>query len=287
VNSANLVALGNGSTFLELGAEALASFRVPLPERRTQSAIADFLDRECERIEAIRTATQELPRSGRTYLVRRREELLSRHRTVALRRAVTVLDHMRVPLNREERASRPGPFPYWGANAIQDYVDDFLFDEPLVLVSEDGGPFLDDARDVAWSVSGPTWVNNHAHVLRPRNDWQAGFLAESLNVVNYAAYLTGATRDKLTQDELRRIRIPCAEPDEQRAIVQQIDDLRGQVVRATNLVTRIDGLLTEYRDALITEAVTGKLDVTRLPDAQLDESARAALEGEAPEVLAS
>ncbi len=94
-----------------------------------------------------------------------------------LKRVVECLDGRRVPLNAEERSRRQGDFPYWGANGVVDHVDDWLFDDELVLMGEDGAPFLDRQKEVAFFVSGRIWVNNHAHVLRTRADVEPRFLA--------------------------------------------------------------------------------------------------------------
>ena len=85
----------------------------------------------------------------------------------ALRHFVTCLDGQRVPLNSSQRADMPGEYPYWGANGVVDTVGNFLFDEDLVLLGEDGAPFDNPLRDVAFHVEEPVWVNNHIHVLKP------------------------------------------------------------------------------------------------------------------------
>src|SRR5438477_447020 len=96
--------------------------------------------------------------------------------------ACEFLDHMRVPVNSTERDKRRGAYPYYGANGLQGQIDDFIFDEPLVLLAEDGGFFFDGERPVSYRVDGKCWVNNHAHVLRPLPDvdrdwlhWVIGF----------------------------------------------------------------------------------------------------------------
>ncbi|WP_319463792.1 restriction endonuclease subunit S [Micromonospora sp. RTP1Z1] len=141
---------------------------------------------------------------------------------VALRHLTTCLDGRRIPLNAEQRAEIQGPVPYWGANGVVDYVNKHLFDETLVLLGEDGAPFFERGRDVAFLVDRPVWVNNHIHVLRPRGV-DPRFLTYSLNVVDYARYITGSTRDKLTQDDLRRIEIRLPDLQEQRRIADFLD----------------------------------------------------------------
>ena len=78
-----------------------------------------------------------------------------------------ILDSMRVPITASDRVE--GPYPYYGANGIQDHVSDYIFDDELVLLAEDGGNFGSKDRPIAYRVSGKCWVNNHAHVLKPKN----------------------------------------------------------------------------------------------------------------------
>ena len=112
------------------------------------------------------------------------------------------LDSLRVPLNGQERNEMPGEYPYWGANSIVDYIDRWIFDEELVLIGEDGAPFFDRNREVAFVVSGKIWVNNHAHVLRPGPQIFPKFLSNVLNCVGYSTFTDGTTRDKLTQNDM-------------------------------------------------------------------------------------
>src|ERR671912_484622 len=79
---------------------------------------------------------------------------------------VEFLDSQRKPVTESDR--KPGPYPYFGANGQQGTIDGFIFDEPLVLLAEDGGQFESPDRGIAYRISGKTWVNNHAHVLRPK-----------------------------------------------------------------------------------------------------------------------
>ena len=170
------------------------------------------------------------------------------------------LDGQRIPLNAEERGRMQGDYPYIGANSILDYVDQWLFDEELVLLGEDGAPFFDKSRPVAFRITGKTWVNNHAHVLRPQATIDAKFLADALNCVDYRAFIDGSTRDKLTQGDMRGIPVQCPKVNEQRAIADFLDretaTIDGLVARKERLIE----LLQEKRTALITRAVTRGLD---------------------------
>ena len=166
-----------------------------------------------------------------------------------------------------------GDIPYWGANGVLDHLEGWLFDEPLVLLGEDGAPFFAPNKTVAFSVSGKIWVNNHAHVLRPR-EIDRHFLTHMLNVTDYSAYIDGSTRDKLTQGKMNEITVLLPPLDEQRAIAAFLD---GETERIDSLVAKKRLLierLREYRTALITRTVTRGLPPEAARAAGLDPSPR-------------
>ena len=122
------------------------------------------------------------------------------------------LDNMRKPINDSERQKIKGDIPYWGANNIMDYVNDFIFDEPIVLLAEDGGNFSDyQDKPIANMSYGKCWVNNHTHVLKGRHNLRTEFLFYSLVHKNITGYISGGTRAKLTKGEMLKIKIdlPC------------------------------------------------------------------------------
>ncbi len=116
-----------------------------------------------------------------------------------LEEVVDILDYKRVPINQEERDQRTQGkpldqlFPYYGATQQVGWIDDYLFDEELVLLGEDGVPFLDPYRPKAYLIRGRSWVNNHAHVLRGRGVSNK-FLCYYLNICDYRGLVTGTTR---------------------------------------------------------------------------------------------
>ena len=152
-----------------------------------------------------------------------------------------ILDSQRIPITAKNRIE--GPYPYYGANGIQDYVNDYIFDDELVLLAEDGGNFGSKDRPIAYRVSGKCWVNNHAHVLKPKNDLDVDYLCYSLMFYNTNGLVNGATRQKLTQSTMRTMKIPCLEINEQQEIVQRIkkiesilNDLNGQLELLDELI---------------------------------------------------
>ena len=180
--------------------------------------------------------------------------------TLQLKRIADCWDHLRVPLNAVERGSRPGQIPYWGANKVQDYVDTALVDDDVVLLGEDGAPFFDRLRDVAFRVNEPIWPNNHIHVLKARKEVDTRWLAYVLNDVDYSLYVVGSTRDKLTQSAMMSIELQVPPPCEQRAIADYLDRETAQIDAFIAKNEELITLLTERRAAVIARAVTKGID---------------------------
>ena len=116
------------------------------------------------------------------------------------------LDSRRVPVSKGQRKS--GPYPYYGASGVVDYVDGFIFDEDILLISEDGANLLARSTPIAFSVSGKSWVNNHAHVLKFRSWATQKYVECYLNAVSIEEYVTGSAQPKLNQKALNGIQIP-------------------------------------------------------------------------------
>jgi type I restriction enzyme S subunit len=187
-----------------------------------------------------------------------------------LRYLTSCLDGRRVPLNAVARGNMQGPYPYWGANKIIDFINDYLFDEPLVLLGEDGAPFFEANKEVAFFVEDKIWVNNHAHVLRCKDRLQPRYLVHVLNLTDYTRFVDGSTRDKLTQQAMGSIPIILPRLDEQTAIVEYLDAQTAKLDAAIAVARREIELLREYRERLIADVVIGKVDVRQVA-AQLPE----------------
>lgn len=129
---------------------------------------------------------------------------------------VEFLDTMRKPLEGAKRIS--GSYPYYGASGIVDYVDGYLFDEELILLSEDGANITDRNYPVCFLASGKYWVNNHAHVLRTKKENENNFICNSLERKDYTQYNTGMAMPKLNKETCRKIPILCPAFEEQQKI---------------------------------------------------------------------
>ena len=149
------------------------------------------------------------------------------------------LDSRRVPITKGDR--KEGPFPYYGASGIVDFVADFIFDEDILLISEDGANLLARSTPIAFSVSGKCWVNNHAHVLKFAEPATQKFVEVYLNSISIDEFVTGAAQPKVNQEALNRIPIPI--PDDvatQQAIVAEIEAEQALVAANRELITRFE-----------------------------------------------
>ena len=152
-----------------------------------------------------------------------------------------ILDNQRVPITASER--KAGPYPYYGANGLQDHVDGYIFDDELVLLAEDGGNFGSNEKPIAYRVSGKCWVNNHAHVLKPKDNIDVNYLCYSLMFYNVDGLVNGATRQKLTQKDMRKILIPLPPIEEQKAIAEKLDKVSSLIEKRKQQLSLLDTLV--------------------------------------------
>ncbi len=177
-----------------------------------------------------------------------------------LTKAAECLDNFRKPINATERAGRNGNVPYYGATGQVGWIDDFLTDEDLVLLGEDGAPFLDLIKDKAYLITGKAWVNNHAHILRSLfGDTGNRYLLHYLNSFNYAGYVNGTTRLKLTRASMDTIPIPLPPLAEQQRIVDRIESLFAKLDEAKEKAQAVLDSFETRKAAILHKAFTGEL----------------------------
>jgi type I restriction enzyme S subunit len=173
---------------------------------------------------------------------------------------VEILDNRRVPVNSDERAKRKGPIPYFGATGQVGWIDDYLFDEELLLLGEDGAPFLDKSKPIAYIIDGKTWVNNHAHALRAIGELTSNTLLKySLDAFEFSDYVTGTTRLKLNQAAMKNIPIALPPFDEQKRIVDKIEALLSHVRASRTRLGKVYKILKRFRQAVLAAAYSGRL----------------------------
>lgn len=142
---------------------------------------------------------------------------------------VKFLDGKRIPLKDSDRKKRSGPYPYYGASGIIDFIDDYIFDEELILLGEDGANIINRSSRLVFLAKGKYWVNNHAHVLKALFGNDQYFLSEQLERVNYAKYNTGTAQPKLNQEVCKKIPLKMPEILEQEKIASFLSTLDEKI----------------------------------------------------------
>jgi type I restriction enzyme S subunit len=225
---------------------SLASFEFDIPPLDQQRRFAEILwavDTEWNCYLGVKTALEDYRKS----LFGNR---LSAFKMKPLAEAVEFLDGKRVPLSEKERAKRKGPYPYYGASGVIDSVDDYIFDEPLVLLSEDGFNLVNRNSRIAFKVDGKVWINNHAHVLRPKAGMNTDFLADYLESISLEPFITGTYQRKLNKSECERIPVPVPPSNVQSEIAETIAQIVRSISAIENKVTHSKGLVAELLNCL-------------------------------------
>jgi len=259
-----------------LNLEMVGSISCPLPSDKEQAQIAAFLDQETARIDQLITKKErqiELLQEKRSTLIshavtkglnpraKMKEsgidwlgEIPEHWKVKKLKYLFKNLDFRRIPLSGEERSYMQKNYPYYGASGIIDMVENFIFEEALLLVAEDGANLLSRSTPLAFTAEGKYWVNNHAHILIKY--WEG-----LLQTFDYTPLISGAAQPKLTAENLANISLPAPPANEQNQIVEFINREAGLIDEMTHKIEKSLDLLCEYRTALIFAAVTGKIDV--------------------------
>lgn len=229
-----------------------SSVKVPYPRSfKEQQKIADCLssideliDAENRKLKALEKYKKGLmqklfPAEGKTLPEWRFPEFRgkSEWRIKPLGKICTNYDSRRIPITEKDRVK--GEIPYIGASGVIDYINDFIFDEDLLCVSEDGANLVARTYPIAFSISGKTWVNNHAHVLKFSHKYTQDIVESYLNMINLQDFLTGMVQPKLNRAKLDIIPIPLPEEEEQQKIANCLYEVDKIITEQSNKVEQL------------------------------------------------
>lgn len=161
------------------------------------------------------------------------------------------LDNMRVPIAKEKRSK--GNIPYYGATGVLDYVSEYIFDEDLLLIGEDGADWSKFANS-AYIIKGKSWVNNHAHVLKSKKINQV-YLKEYLNFKDLNLYITGGTRGKLIKGILSKIPVIVPTPEEQNKIAEILSCVDEDIEKTDEIIKNMQKLKKGLMQYLLTKGI--------------------------------
>ncbi len=267
-----IVAQQRGSSYPAVSDKVVLESPIPLPPLDEQCKIAHILNTVRQAMAAqddLIAAAQEVKRSLMRRLftygpgsepapTRETEigEVPEDWEVVEMGQVVECLDHKRVPLKAADRRKMQGDIPYYGASGQIDWINDYLFNEPLLLISEDGANLESRVLPIAFCISGKSWVNNHAHVLRV-TDANRCFLEAFVNANSVEEYLTGTTRPKLNKAMLLKMKIPYPEQAEQEQIAHILQTTDTKIAAEQDR----KAALQELFNSLLQELMTGQLRV--------------------------
>ena len=176
---------------------------------------------------------------------------------VRLKDCAKFLDNRRRPIKEADRQNMKGEFPYYGASGIIDYINDFIFDEELILLGEDGENILSRNLPLAFIAKGRYWVNNHAHVIKPNEDMNMGYLCMQLEAFDYAPLNTSSAQPKITKNKIEEIFIAKPFKDEQDKIAEKLNCIDNYLKTEINQLSKFLSLKT----ALMQDLLSGRVRV--------------------------
>ena len=248
-----------------LGQGEFNELKLPLPSLKEQKKIANILTTWDEAISLQNDFIKAKEKLKKGLM----QKLLSREvrfdgfsdewKNIKLSEVVNCFDNKRKPLNKLERQKIQGNIPYYGSTSIVDYINDYIFDEELILVSEDGGYFYDfETKPIAFYIKGKSWVNNHAHIIKNKdNTLDLKYLYYSLVHKNITAFLNGGTRAKLNKKDLLLLKIILPSIEEQQKIAEVLTNADKEIDLLKNELEE----LKEQKKGLMQKLLTGNVRV--------------------------
>ena len=237
---------------------------MPLPPTLAeQEAIADALsdaDALIESLEQLLAKKRQIKKGAMQELLtgkRRLPGFSGEWEVKCISEIAACLDNLRVPLNDAQRSKMKGDHPYCGANGVLDYIDRYCVDDAVVLIAEDGGYFDEYmTRPIAYRMSGKFWVNNHAHILKSKPEFDQDFLFYSLVHKNILSFLASGTRAKLNKSEMNKITVRQPnERVEQTAIASTLSDMDAEIAAVEAKLSKA----RQIKQGMMQELLTGKI----------------------------
>lgn len=275
--------LSKGINYPSINTTDLMTISIVLPPLAEQHLIATFLDKKCSEIDSLIELQEQMIEELKAYKQSviteavtkgiRNEELgvrnykdsgiecigkIPTHWEVKLLRFVLDnLDYLREPISAEHRQRNNPIYDYYGASGVIDKIDYYNVDDTVLLIGEDGANLRMRNIPLIYKASGKFWVNNHAHILKPISD-NYNYLAMLLEALDYSDFITGSAQPKLSQDNLKKVRLCIPPLAEQQAIADYLDKKCGEIDELITIKQQKIESLKEYKKSVIYEYVTGK-----------------------------
>lgn len=241
--------------------EDIVDLPIFVPPLSEQQRIVSLLDAEFAKIDTLKAnAERNLQNAKDLFQAALKKELEPKEgwKWSYLPSISENLDSKRIPITLKDRIA--GVYPYYGASGIVDYVSEYLFDDDLLLISEDGANLLARSTPIAFSVSGKIWVNNHAHILKFKDMATQKIVEYYFASILIDEYITGAAQPKLTQANMNKIAIPIPPTiTDQKAIVARLDALNEKCETLQANYEKTIALCDDLKQALLRKAFNGEI----------------------------
>lgn len=252
----------------------LREILIPIPSIKEQEKIASILstvDEQIDNVDALIEKNKELKKGlmqtlltkgiGHTKFKKTEiGEIPEEWDVKKLECVFEILDSMRKPIKASDRDKIEGNIPYYGASGVIDWINDYIFDEELILLGEDGENLNSRNSDLAFKIFGKTWVNNHAHVFRVINKKECNidFMVYYLEAKDYSIYIAGSAQPKITQAQCRKFLLPLPEKQEQDKIASILLESDKKIEEYENKKQKLE----ELKKGLMQQLLTGMIRVT-------------------------
>ena len=250
-----------GTTIPSLTSALVKEIPIPIPPLSEQKRIVKKIDAAFEKIDKLKANAEKNLANAKELFQSALDEAMRPKKGWVEKRLPDIsenCDSKRIPITKSKRES--GKIPYYGASGIVDYVKDFIFDGKYLLISEDGANLESRTYPIAFSISGKTWVNNHAHILRFFDENVQEYAELYLNAISLKNYITGAAQPKLTQDNLNKIPIYIPAQNVMVAeIVNKLKFLKSKLETLQHNYAQQIADCAEMRQAVLREAFEGRL----------------------------
>lgn len=257
--SEHIIQNGKGATVHGVTLPFLKNLNIPLPNLKEQARIVSILDDAFAKIDKIKHNAELNVKNCQDIYLSHLKDLFncSKWSIKSLPDIATNLDSKRIPITKNQRDE--GNYPYYGASGVVDYVSEYIFDDNLLLISEDGANLLARATPIAFSVSGKIWVNNHAHVLKFESLITQKFVELFFAQKDIKEWVKGAAQPKLNQKDLNSIPIPLPSLLEQETIVNKFSLLIDRKDKLTSKYKKVIDHCNTIKNIILAKAFNGKL----------------------------
>ena len=225
--------VGNeGAIFQSISRNQILSLKIPLPPLDIQKKIVSEIEK-AEKKELNNIQEIDILKKKILEIIQN----LNSNSKSSLGVVAENWDNKRKPVTKGDRTK--GKYPYYGASGIVDYVSDYLIDDTVLLISEDGANLKSRVYPIAFTAVGKIWVNNHAHILKFKNKATHKLVELIINQMDISEYITGQAQPKLNQKNLNNIKIPLPTIQEQEKIVLEIEKLEGKIKNLENINAKV------------------------------------------------